>query len=206
MTLPFQLPSTKRLAPLLPQPELSTNYDDFHCPDSNLGTENHSSSSVSNVALPSEETEQVELQLEPTPMASVAYPSTETGFLDGSCPDADIKTDADEVDASNANLQDVPTMSESHVDSSNSTKYEEPASNPLSSITYQTTNPTVDTAPPVPAYIDTSIPIAHPDMAKPSYETIDQMKYNISKEIQQTKNLTSTPTGMKKIFYADEFF
>ena len=64
-----------------------------------------------------------------------------------------------------------------------------------------TTNPLAPYQAPVESsgnYIDTSIPMAHTDV--PSYETVDQIKYKINKEIQQTR---STPTpGPEFIIYA----
>ena len=64
-----------------------------------------------------------------------------------------------------------------------------------------TTNPLAPYQAPAESgnYIDTSIPMAHSDV--PSYETVDQIKYKINKEIQQTRT-TPTPPGPEFIIYA----
>lgn len=62
----------------------------------------------------------------------------------------------------------------------------EPVPNPF---TPSFVSPTVDTAPPAPDFIDTSIPIPHPDLEKPTYQTIDQWK----KEIAAERSSSATP-------------
>ena len=49
-------------------------------------------------------------------------------------------------------------------------------------------------------FIDTSIPFAHPDMQRSEYETIDQIKFKINKEIELER--TTSPIGMEFIFFA----
>ena len=62
----------------------------------------------------------------------------------------------------------------------------EPVPNPF---TPSFVSPTVDTAPPPPDFIDTSIPMPHPDLEKPTYQTIDQWK----KEIAAERSSSATP-------------
>ena len=49
-------------------------------------------------------------------------------------------------------------------------------------------------------YIDTSNPILHPDVAPSKYETVDQIKYKINKEIQERTH--SPALGPEFIIYA----
>ena len=95
-----------------------------------------------------------------------------------------------------AETPDGPEDSESE-----SKEYATVTSNPLTPPVYNQQSTTVEASNDTSAnYIDTSIPVAHPDVGMPSYETVDQIKYKINQEI---KERTHSPAlGPEFIIYA----
>ena len=116
--------------------------------------------------------------------------------------DEDVNVDEDDV-CEEADLPDLPETQPipSHPIPSD---YAPVTANPLMPSMYSTTS-TVDTSvtpPPSANYIDTSIPVAHPDVGVPKYETVDQIKYKINKEIQETRTHSPATLGPEFIIYA----
>jgi len=68
---------------------------------------------------------------------------------------------------------------------------------PYSAVPYAD-SPTVNK--PSTDFIDTSIPFVHPDMQRATYETVDQIKFKINKEIELER--TSSPIGREFIVFA----
>ena len=107
------------------------------------------------------------------------------------------KTESEEHPYQNAcTIHTAPTVDEypNDMEDSNTMQYEPEPTNPLMPEPYITSSQTVEKT--STDYIDTSLPFTYPT----TYETIDQIKYKINKEIQLER--TASPIGMDFIVFA----